>query len=237
VPAVLATGGAGVAAIFISMSARHAEGRDADYIAWHTLDHRPEYHRLAHLRASLRVVSTPACREARAVSDPRYDATDHIMAYFFSDLAALGPFDDLTRALGQAGRASIQLPKVERRVYRLDGMAAAPRIKVGAAVLPWWPAKGVYVLIERGRAPAADLIDVPGVGGVWWGETVPGAIEHGESNPGLQFSYAFLDGDPVEIAAQIRPALQKRWAKTGVNALFAAPFYVLDPWQLDRYLP
>ena len=35
-------------------------GRDAEYLRWHTLDHRPEQHRLAGVRASLRLVSTPA---------------------------------------------------------------------------------------------------------------------------------------------------------------------------------
>ena len=37
------------------------------------------------VRASLRLVSTPACRAARAASQDRYDAIDHVMTYFFSD--------------------------------------------------------------------------------------------------------------------------------------------------------
>ncbi len=59
-------------------------------------------------------------------------------------------FNALSVALREAGRAPSLLPTVERAAYRLDGMAAAPRIKIGADVLPWWPAKGVYVLVERG---------------------------------------------------------------------------------------
>jgi hypothetical protein len=237
-PDVLATGRADVAVVYLSMSKRHPEGRDADFIAWHSLDHRPEQHRLAQLRTSLRLVSTPACRAARAASDPRYDATDHIMTYMFSDAAGLKPFSDLGQSLGRGGRMPYLLPAVERGAYRLQGIAAAPRIKVGADVLPWWPAKGVYVLIERGEAPAADLIDVPGVGGAWWGTGIPGAQGSGGApNTGLQFTYCFLDGDPAETAAQLRPALQQRWASRGVSALLAAPFHVLDPWQRDRYLP
>jgi hypothetical protein len=94
------------------------------------------------------------------------------------------------------------------------------------------------VLIERGEAPASDLIEVPGVGGAWWGKGLGATLaSSGESNTGLQVTYVYLDGDPAETAAHLRPALQKRWAKTGVTALLAAPFHVLDPWQRDRYLP
>ena len=44
---VLATGGGEVTTVFVSMSTRHPDGADADYLRWHTLDHRPEQHRLA----------------------------------------------------------------------------------------------------------------------------------------------------------------------------------------------
>jgi hypothetical protein len=47
VPAILAEGGSGASTIFVSMSARHPDGRDAEYLYWHTYDHRPEQHRLA----------------------------------------------------------------------------------------------------------------------------------------------------------------------------------------------
>ena len=155
-PAIIATGRAEVSILFVSMSARHPDGRDADYLAWHSLDHRPEQHRLAALRASFRLVSTPACRAARAVSHDRYDATDHLMTYLFKDLDGLTGFGELSTALAQAGRVPYLLPVVERSVYRLQGQRAAPRIKAGADVLPWWPAQGVYVLIERGeQSPAA----------------------------------------------------------------------------------
>jgi hypothetical protein len=57
-PEVLATGATDIRTIFVSMSAREPDGRDADYIAWHSLDHRPEQYRLAGIRHSIRVVST-----------------------------------------------------------------------------------------------------------------------------------------------------------------------------------
>jgi hypothetical protein len=148
------------------MSGRHPEGRDANYLEWHSLDHRPEQQRLPTLRTSFRVVSTPACRAARAASHPRYDAADHLMTYLFTDLGGMPSFNELSIALAQAGRVPDRLPLVERGVYRRDGMVAAPRIKTGADVLPWWPTRGVYVLIERPQAPtpADELVQVPGVG-------------------------------------------------------------------------
>jgi hypothetical protein len=55
-PEVLATGATDVRMIFVSMAAREPGGRDAEYLEWHSLDHRPEQHRLAGLRHSLRLV-------------------------------------------------------------------------------------------------------------------------------------------------------------------------------------
>src|ERR1700740_1517376 len=80
-PAILAEGNSGISMLWLSMATRHPEGKDAEYLRWHTLAHRPEQHRLSSVRASLRVVSTPACRAARAASDPRLDATDHVVTY------------------------------------------------------------------------------------------------------------------------------------------------------------
>ena len=165
VDGVLAAGSGEVGTLFVSMARRHPEGRDAEYLRWHTLDHRPEQHRLAGVRASLRLVSTPACRAARAHSDERFDAIDHVMTYFFTDQSGLTPFLELSSALGGADRKLPLLPPVQRGVYAISQKVAAPRIKVGADVLPWWPALGVYLLLESGTTPPADLADVEGVGG------------------------------------------------------------------------
>jgi hypothetical protein len=222
------------------MSARHPEGRDADYLAWHSLDHRPEQHRLSALRASLRLVSTPACRAARAITHARYDAVDHLMTYLFANVAGLTQFGDLSKGLAQAGRVPYLLPSIERAVYALKGSVAAPRIKAGADVLPWWPARGVYVLIEQGEPPPAQLLEVPGVAGVWWGsssqlgppsETIPA------TDVKRLITYCFLDHEPAEAAQALRPVLEKRWKAGGIQPLLAAPFHVLVPYEWSRYLP
>jgi hypothetical protein len=238
VPAMLATGHTDITTLYVSMSMRHPEGRDADYLQWHSLDHRPEQHRLATLRASFRLVSTAACRAARAASDARYDATDHLMTYMFTDVAGMPAFNELNMAMIKAGRTPYLLPTVERAVYRLDGTLAAPRIKVGADVMPWWPAKGVYLLIEQGDAPGAEFINTPGVGGVWWGAALPMAPPFAtRDNTGLQISYIFLDGEPAETAMLLKPLLEQRWARTGIKPLLAAPFHALVMYEWNRFLP
>jgi len=235
---VLATGRAQIDTVFVSMSARHPEGRDPDYLEWHTLDHRPEQYRIASLRASLRLVSTPACRKARAASDPRYDATDHVMSYFFAENAGLEAFAALAVALRSAGRIPYLLPMVERGVYGLAGAAAAPRVKIGADVLTAWPARGVYLLVERGGAPASDLVGRPGVAGALWARAVPVDPQLTEADTrGLQITYCFLDEDPAETAEGLRTALERRWSDHGLVPLLAAPFHPISPYEWDRYLP
>jgi hypothetical protein len=238
VPEMLATGRTDVRTMYVSMTERHPEGQDAEYLAWHSLDHRPEQHRLPTLRASYRIVSTPACRAARATSDERYDATDHMMTYLFTGLDGLDAFNDLNMAMIQAGRTPYLLPLVERAVYRLDGTLAAPRIKVGADVLPWWPRTGVYVLIERGAVSPAALVDVAGVGGAWWGAAEPMEPPFTtRDNSGLHLTYLFLDDEPAEVGERLRPVLDKRWSDEAAEPVFAAPFHDLVPYDWGRFVP
>jgi hypothetical protein len=219
------------------MSARQPEGRDAEYLRWHTLDHRPEQYRLASIRGSLRLVSTPECRAARAAKDERYEAVDHVMTYLFDDVAGLGEFNDLGAALREVGRIPYLLPVVERGVYGLQGMVAAPRMKVGADVLAWWPVLGAYLLVERGNVPVTDLVEVPGVAGAWWAGAVPTEPLFSTAEVGTQITYCFLDDDPVGTAERLRPVLEQRWSDARVEPLLAAPFHTLVPHDWERYLP
>jgi hypothetical protein len=236
VDGVLATGRGDITTLFVSMATRHPDGADAEYLRWHTLDHRPEQHRLSAVRASLRLVSTPACRSARAAGQDRYDAIDHVMTYFFSDPGGLDSFLDLAKALIGAARKLPLLPPVERGVYNVQSKSAAPRVKVGADVLPWWPIQGVYLLLERGDAPADRLLDVDGVAGVWSAASLAADAKMASAKAGQAITYCFLDDDPVATAERLRPALEKRWSD-GVEPLFAAPFHTIVPYEWDRYVP
>ncbi len=235
VPGVLATGSSGVDVLFISMAERHPGGDDAEYLRWHTLDHRPEQHRLSSVRASLRVVSTPACRAARAASSEALDAIDHVMTYFFADIEGLEAFNTLSIALRDAGRAPFVLKPVQRGVYRVRDRVAAPRVATGADVLPWVPIRGVYLLIEQGEEPAQSLAAVPGVAGVW--SALSTDAPFATVAAGEQVSVCFLDGDPVDTAQKLAPVLASRWRDSAVTPLLAAPFYSIVPYAWDRYLP
>ena len=75
VDGVLAAGRGDITTLFVSMATRHPEGTDAEYLRWHTLDHRPEQHRLS-VRCGRRC---GWCRRRpagppRAASDERFDA-------------------------------------------------------------------------------------------------------------------------------------------------------------------
>jgi hypothetical protein len=228
-----------VAASVVSMSGRHADGADAAYLEWHMLDHLPEQYRLAGLRHGQRWVSTPACRAARAASEAPYDAVDHIVQYLFAEPfePALDKFFPLGGALRMAGRMPVGLPRVQVGGWNLARAVAAPRVLVGSTVLPWRPAQGAYVLVDRAADPPSPdaLLAVEGVAGVWcWG----GGKRHArfDDTSGLALTICYLDGSPLDVASAIAPALSARSAN-GVSPLLAAPFEAVVAGAWDRSLP
>ena len=244
-PGVLSKGGGDVTAAFVSLSARHPDGRDAEYLEWHTLDHRAEQHRLQGLRGSLRFVSTPECRSARAAGDSRYEATDHVMVYLFADQGSMDAFYGLGEELFRAGRMQDRLPAVEGDLYLLQGKRATPRAVAGADVLPWRPARGLYLLVEVGATAPDHLVEIDGVVGVWWAAADSERIEArpwfgsvtSAAEGVKQVAFCFIDGDPIDVAHRIQPALAERWADGSVKPLLAAPFHTVVPFEWDRHLP
>jgi hypothetical protein len=236
-PAVLAAGSTDVTMTFLSLSAREPDGRDAEYLEWHSLDHRPEQYRVTGLRHSLRLVSTPECRARRAASADRYDATDHVMIYFWQSEDSLAPFGQLSDAL-TGDRRGVSLPSVAFGTYRLVGKAATPRVAVGADVIPWRPALGAYLLLEQGEptAPGA-VVHVDGVAGAWWHGGLLTETPFTIDSRGLAFTILFLDDDPVAVAERLRGPLEERWSGGDTVPLLAAPFHQLVPFAWDRYLP
>lgn len=241
-PDVLAVGTTDVRTAFVSLSARADDGRDAEYIEWHSTDHRPEQYRLAGMRHAQRLVSTPACRAARAAETPRYTAVDHVMTYLFGGGADLAAFAALGAALRLGGRMPVRLPSVELAVFGLAGIRAAPRVLVGADVVPWRPATGVYLLIEeRGSARDApspvELAAVDGVAGVWWYDGQQGPQPFDTDHRGLRLAQLFLDDDPVVVAERLRGPLATRWADDDAVPLLAAPFHTVDAGDHGRHVP
>ena len=236
-PEVLATGLSDADFIFLSLSSRDSDGRDAEYIAWHSLDHRPEQYRLAGIRNTMRLVSTPECRAARAANAAPFDAVDHIMTYQFADSTPMSAFTELGAALDRGGRMPHRLPSLGYLTGDITGRIAAPRSVAGADVIPWRPALGVYVIVEQGSASPEALIDVPGVAGIWW---FNGSVEGsgmGAGSVGKQITYCYLDADPVACAGALGERMTARWASGAVTGLLAAPFYAVVPFDWGRHLP
>lgn len=236
-PDVLATGQTSVRFVFISFSARDPNGRDAEYIEWHSLDHRPEQYRLPELRNSLRLVSTPECRKMRAASVALFDAVDHVMTYQFTSAAAIPGFNKLGGALNAAGRMPHRLPSVGYATGQVAGKVAAARAVAGADVIPWRPAVGVYLIIEEGHAAAGDLVDIPGVAGVWWYDGAASPPPYNSDASGRQFTYCYIDGDLLATSQRLGEAMRKRWASGAVKGLLAAPFFSVVPFDWNRHLP
>ncbi|TGD73414.1 hypothetical protein E4634_10290 [Mangrovimicrobium sediminis] len=235
-PDILATGHSDIDTLYVSMSKRHPEGYDADYLRWHSLDHRPEQQRLRTLRTSLRVVSTPACRTARAAGCDGYECVDHAMFYFFAGRdAGMKEFYDLAVALNQAGRSPFIMPPVNRGAYTLDGAQAAPRIRTGRDVLPWYPVRGLYLLLEEGAAPPLALPALDGVAGIYHATSFD--CDLAGIAAGQKLTLLFLDEDPAATAGTLRPLLEARWAEGTARPLLAAPFHCVVPYEWDRYLP
>ena len=236
-PAIIAVGGSSAGVVFVSFSKKHPEGRDREYIEWHSLDHGPEQHRIRTLVASLRMVSTPRCRRARGATSEHFDQVDHVMSYFFKGLDSMADFVELSDGLLAAGRNPGPLPPVDRGLFAISGRAASPRIKISADVLPWWPVKGMYLLVEEGHQPPMALITVPGVGGAWWADGLAKTPQTTSDKTGVQITYLFLDRDPAETAEDLLQPLHARWAEGSVAPLFAAPFHTITPYDWDHHLP
>lgn len=236
VDAILATGRGGITTLFASMAARHPDGHDSDYLQWHALDHRPEQYRLASIKSSLRVISTPECRSLRAASSEGFDAVDHVMVYFFSHPDGLAEFAALSTALRDAGRSPFVLPPVQRGVFDVQDKLASSQAKVGADVLPWLPIRGIYLLLEEGEAvSAAPLIEIEGITGIWTASAR--GSEFSSLPQGQHFTMCFLGDDPLKIAQLLESTLLARWQSQQTRALLAAPFYTVVPYEWDKHLP
>jgi hypothetical protein len=239
--AIIATGQNAVAMALLSMSARSEDGRDAEYLEWHMLDHLPEQYRLATIRSGQRWVSTPACRAARAVSEPPFDDVDHIVQYLFAEplTEGLDAFFELGAALHRARRMPIALPRRHLAVYRPHERWAAPSRLIGADVLPWRPLSGVYVVVERNEEGHERTLgsDVDGVAGAWRLRGLDDRHPRLDGAADLDVTVWYLDRDPVAVGRAIAAEHAPEWRNERVEPLLAASFHAVVPWRWDRALP
>lgn len=237
---------------FLSLTGTVPSGRDAEYLEWHAMDHMPEQYGLPGMLNGQRWRSTPGCRRARAAESDELAVVENVVCYLMGDPpdTTLDEFIALGRTLADKGRYPEAVPSRQLGAYELLAAHAAPRALVSADVVPWRPNLGIYLLVEKinDRASAGPflqdvqreflpaLLDVPGVAGVWWFGTSPRYRRDGFTTGDYRITVCYLDSEPEEVGAALRPVVEKRWAGAPVEPCLAAPFESVVQWNWRRLL-
>ena len=217
------------------------------YNEWHQLDHLPEQYPIPGVAWGQRWVSTPDCRRARAVDGPRLAAIHYLTQYLMTEPVdeTLVAFAALGRHLHEVGRFHQHRRSHLSGPFEVLGAAAAPRVLVSPAAVPFRPGTGVYVVVEelaegaglealRATPDVASVLETPGVAGVWSFAPYAAPVA-GRWRPGAhRITVCFLDGDVMAAAAALGP-LGTGGAHEGLVPIFAGPFATVTPWQWDWF--
>lgn len=256
------TGTGEVAVGFLSFTEVTDPGAHRAYNAWHQLDHLPEQLPLPGVVWGQRWVSTPACTAARAAQVPPLDRTHYVTLYLMAEPVeeVLEGFFALARSLRAAGRFFDARQAHLTGPYEVVEAAAAPRVLVSAAAVPFRPTRGIYVVVEPtgnpGAPGAGDLVAVPGVAGAWVFED-RGRFDATPWQPGHdRVTICFLDEPPLAVAPSLAPLAapaataragsQSRGgtgthpgtgerAGSGPGPLFAGALETVVPWEWDWF--
>jgi hypothetical protein len=234
---------------FFSLSHRSPDGNDRSYLAWHQLDHMPEQYQLPGLVLGQRWVSTPACRAARAAEEGGWTEVEHVVCYLMGEPVdqTIDDFYTLGAALAEAGRFSHSLPAHYRGGLALEETWAAPRVLVSAAVVPFRPHRGIYLIVEeqpegvaegaqdrrRSRASFDLLATVPGVAGAWRYRRSPAISRPRFTDGEVEMTVCYLDDDPATVGRLLAPMLTKQSEDKAARLVLAAPFESMMVWNLD----
>ena len=204
------------------------------YNEWHQLDHMPEQYPLDGIAYGQRWVSTPACRAARAVSEPPLDAIHYMTLYLMTEPVerTLREFMQLGRDLHAVGRFH------QHRRARLSGpfplrdSAVAARVLISPEAVPYRPNLGIYVEVEElGENAEVDdlqiravhlpaLCALPGVAGAW-----------SFADDQRRVTVTWLDAPPLELLDGLAPVVARRRTETANRLLFAGPLEAITPWR------
>jgi hypothetical protein len=192
------------------------------YNEWHQLDHMPEQFPLPGVAYGQRWVSTPACRARRAVSRPPLDPIHYVTLYLMTE-----PVEQTLQEFRALGARLHDLGRFHRhRKARLSGpfplvrTAAAARVLVSAAAVPFRPHRGIYVTVAggpRATLPVDEWCDRPGVAGAW-------AFGDGART----ITVAWLDEEPLAVADRLAPV-------SPGGLVLAGPFETITPWEWDWF--
>jgi hypothetical protein len=222
------------------------------YNEWHQLDHLPEQFPLAGVVYGQRWVSAPADRAARLVSEPALDPIHYVTCYLMAEPIAqtLEDFFALGAELRRLDRFHQQRAAHLTGPFAVERMLAAPRALVSAAAVPYRAHRGLYVVVEELTAAPnkADdrwleddhepaLLTIPGVAGVWTFQTNPELTSRRWTAGVRRITVCWLDGDPLEVAAQLAPRMHERRERFGAAArmTFSGPFETITPWNWDWF--
>ena len=204
------------------------------YNEWHQLDHMPEQYPLDGIAYGQRWVSTPACRAARAVSEPLLDPIHYMTLYLMTE-----PVDRTLREFMQLGR---DLHAVERfHLHRKAWLSGpfpfraadvAPRVLISAEAVPYRPNRGVYVEVEEVAGDEAvdptdhlgALCAVPGVAGAW-----------SFADDERRVTVTWLDAPPLDLCEPLATIVARRRAASPGRTVFAGPLETITPWQWDWF--
>ena len=238
---------------FFSFTEITDPGEHHAYNEWHQLDHLPEQFPLAGVVYGQRWVSTPGCRAARAVSDASLDPIHYLTCYLMADPIAetLEDFFDLGAELHRLDRFHRHRRAHLTGPFEVGDTAAAARVLVSPAAVPFRAHRGLYVVVEEPRDPGAlagyrrwiaeehtpAVLTVPGVAGVWEFSTRDGLVSPRWSAGTRRITVCWLDENPIDVAVRLAPleAIRRERFDSVSRVTFAGPFETITPWEWDWF--
>jgi hypothetical protein len=221
---------------FFSFTEITDPGEHRSYNEWHQLDHMPEQYPLDGVAYGQRWVSTPACRAARAVSEPPLDSIHYMTLYLMTEPVerTLREFMQLGRDLHAVGRFHLHRRAQLSGPLPLRDAAVAPSVLISAEAVPYRPNLGVYVEVEElpdgddaatseaviGGVHLPALCALPGVAGAW-------SFADGHR----RVTVTWLEAPPLAMNDLITPIVANRRESSQGRTIFAGPLETITPWQ------
>ena len=205
------------------------------YNEWHQLDHMPEQYPLDGIAYGQRWVSTPACRAARAVSEPPLDSIHYMTLYLMTEPVdrTLREFMQLGRDLHAVGRFHLHRRAQLSGPFPLRDAAVAPSVLISAEAVPYRPNLGVYVEVEElpdGDDAAGEalirgvhlpaLCALPGVAGAW-----------SFADERRRVTVTWLEAPPLDMNDRLALIVASRRESSTGRTIFAGPLETITPWQ------
>jgi hypothetical protein len=226
-----------VAVGFFSLTGGAEGGDDAAYLRWHLLDHEPEQHAIAGLRASTRWIADDDCLAARLFASDALEPARHAVQYLFAEPAepSLEEFVALAARLRAEGRFPHRARSLLLGAYDATAAGAAPRAVVSAAALPHRAHRGVVLVVES-AAEAPDLgslLEIEGVAGACAyaaGDRLGRGPDQGRrfglpawDPQDRTITVVYVEGDLRTTTAALRGPLERRWSADRAIPELAVP--------------